>query len=401
MSVATATVGPGPGGGAPRDGTYVVSPAVDLAMVGGASILVIAAMRFLHSGARTQGVISTAYLLMWIVNWPHFSATSYRLYGSRENMRQYPVTAFVTPLFALMGVAASLADPDGVAPAFVKLFLIWSPYHFSGQTLGVTLLYARRAGFEIRPWERRILTGCIYGTFLGMTARGELGSQTLTYFGVKYPTFGIPTWMAQGLLYGAYGFAAAFVLVALGWLWRSRGRMPLVLVVVPAAQFVWFMPGVGTASGYEFVPFFHSLQYLFLAWALNLRETLDQGGGKPSSAFVLAETGRWGAVNFLGGMTLFWIFPRLGMWASGLDLHLAEGIVISGVQIHHFFVDGVIWRLRNPRVASPLMMRFEDLASDPQAPEPSPEAREGPTPPATSGPEAPIPGSRPPAGDPA
>jgi hypothetical protein len=47
-------------------------------------------------------------------------------------------------------------------------------------------------------------------------------------------------------------------------------------------------------------------------------------------------------------------------------LPFATGVVITGVQIHHFFVDGVIWKLKNKSVASPLMVNLADLLRAPQ-----------------------------------
>ena len=69
----------------------------DLACAGGLSILTFLALWLLHSGARTGTVISLGASLVWIINYPHFSATSYRLYRSQENMDQYPLTAYVVP----------------------------------------------------------------------------------------------------------------------------------------------------------------------------------------------------------------------------------------------------------------------------------------------------------------
>ena len=63
----------------------------------------------------------------------------------------------------------------------------------------------------------------------------------------------------------------------------------------------------------------------------------------------------------LGGAVLFWALPRLLVEASGLPLSTVEGIAIAGVQIHHFFVDGVIWKLRDARVSAPLMVTLYDL----------------------------------------
>ncbi|MEZ4749073.1 MAG: hypothetical protein R3B54_00185 [Bdellovibrionota bacterium] len=54
------------------------------------------------------------------------------------------------------------------------------------------------------------------------------------------------------------------------------------------------------------------------------------------------------------------LFPIFCTW-FGFPLDFATGVAIAGVQIHHFFVDGVIWKLRNPAVAAPLMGSFSDL----------------------------------------
>jgi hypothetical protein len=48
---------------------------------------------------------------------------------------------------------------------------------------------------------------------------------------------------------------------------------------------------------------------------------------------------------------------------------LALGVTAAGVQIHHFFVDGVIWKLKRKTVASPLMVNISELLS---APNPAP-----------------------------
>jgi hypothetical protein len=110
----------------------------------------------------------------------------------------------------------------------------------------------------------------------------------------------------------------------------------------------------------EFVPFFHSLQYLLIAWSVQMKEKMDVNHVRPSWRYVLGESLRWGALNVAGGAVLFFVLPRL-VSALGVDLLFATGVVICGVQIHHFFVDGVIWKLKNKNVAAPLMVNLDDL----------------------------------------
>ena len=44
---------------------------------------------------RTPEVITIAVYLSWIINWPYFTISAYRLYQSKSNRQQYPITAYV------------------------------------------------------------------------------------------------------------------------------------------------------------------------------------------------------------------------------------------------------------------------------------------------------------------
>jgi hypothetical protein len=149
---------------------------------------------------------------------------------------------------------------------------------------------------------------------------------------------------------------------------RAEGRaLPLIVLLPALSQWVWFVGGDGGSAFREFVPAFHSLQYLLIAWSIQMKETLDRGGRSPSKRFVGGETLRWGLWNVAGGAALFWVLPRLFASSAG-DLTFATGVVHAGVQIHHFFVDGVIWKLKDPTVASPLMMTWDEIAGPRLAP---------------------------------
>ncbi len=349
-----------------RRSAYFINAPVDLLLIGGGSLIAYVGFRVFGASGGTYRSAQIAALLVWICNWPHFSATSHRLYRSRATISQYPLTALATPALMLCAVAAAFAWPLTAAPALVKLFLLWSPYHFSGQTLGIGLLYARRSGFEIRPLERRALAGFIFGTFAVQTARAETGSSGSNFYGVWYPTLGLPGWVSSVLLVGMWACAALFVL-QLAWRYRRERRIVPWIVVLPAVtQYVWF--AATPAGGFSvFVPFFHSLQYLLIAWAVNLKERLGEDARIPSRWFVWSASARWALLNVCGGAVLFWVLPRVGATA-GANLAFSTAVMLSAVQIHHFFVDGVIWKLKNPRVHSPLSTSLAELSGRAAAP---------------------------------
>ncbi|MEO7371235.1 MAG: hypothetical protein ABIZ69_10240, partial [Ilumatobacteraceae bacterium] len=180
---------------APTTERYFVNAPVDALVIGGASLLLYAAFRFRPALASSPSVASIAATLVWVCNYPHFASTNYRLYHSRASIGQYPLTSYVTPLMVTAAVISCYLSPKGVAPMFVKLYLLWSPYHFSGQTLGITLVYARRTGFVIDGWLRRCLTSFIFLTFLVENAWAEVGRHVNPFYGVQYPTLGVPVWL--------------------------------------------------------------------------------------------------------------------------------------------------------------------------------------------------------------
>jgi hypothetical protein len=354
----------------PRPAPFFVSRPLDALFVGGLSIATCLGLALSLGSAPSAAANRCSQLLMWVVNWPHFSATLYRLFRRRDSAGQYPVTAYGVPWLVAAGGLASLAWPAMVAPWFVKLFLIWSPYHFSGQSVGVSLVYARRAGVPIAGWPRRALTAFVFGTYVAATLAAETSTAGGSYYGVQYPGLGVPAWTATLSASIMYAAGAAFLGHAAAWSFRERRLFPGMVLLPALAQYVWFISGSGVPAFYIFVPLFHSLQYLPIAWAVQMGERVAENGGRADRAFLARETAWWMAANLAGGAGLFWVVPR-AVAAFGVEADLASGVAIAAVQIHHFFVDGVIWKLRQPHVANPLVVNVLDYA----APAPAASAR--------------------------
>jgi hypothetical protein len=345
-----------------RPAPYFVNLPVDFVLIGGGSILLFLILPLFHDGTRTAGVAEVGLWLTWIANWPHFSATSYRLYGRTEHLRQYPITAVAAPLIVLAGILASFTWPLAVAPYFVKMFLLWSPYHYSGQTLGISLLYGRRAGHRPGSLERFLLSAFIYGTFLMRTLGGEVSTRGSVYYGVQVPGFGVPRWVATGFSAWTYACGAALLAVLAVRAVRSRKAPPFMYLLPPVTQYVWFVVA-GAKPGYaEFVPFFHGVQYLVIAWAMQLKEQADRRVTSPSLRSICLESVRWYAMNALGGAALFYALPHF-IARTGVGLSFAMAVILTGIQIHHFFVDGVIWKLKARSVISPLLVNIPDLVA--------------------------------------
>ena len=418
---------------------YFINGPADFLLVGGLSILAFAVLYFTggeaHQG-RSGAIITLGQQLLWVCNWPHFAATSYRLYHSRDNIRQYPLTALGIPWLILAVMIGSVVYPDTIAPYFVMGYLLWSPYHFSGQTVGVSMIYARRAGFFVGKAERFALSSFVFATFLSQTIQSHVihtpdSPRTMDYFEIKFPVLGLPQWAELVTEVWMYLTGLLFVLLVLRWCIRNRRMLPPIVVLPALAQYVWFIFGPLRPSFNEFVPFFHSMQYLLIAWSMQLKEKLDREQARPparpgpleqnlriaakvmfaialypllkwlltmdaqvpkdiaaylpmaitgvyiayigfsiamdshetrpSYSYVIYESLRWFDLNIMIGACLFFVSPILLSHFFGVNKLLAIGITAAGVQVHHFFVDGVIWKLKRATVASPLMVNISDL----------------------------------------
>jgi hypothetical protein len=306
-------------------------------------------------------------VLARLCNWPHFAATSYRLYRSRDNVAQYPLTALLIPLVVLAATVLAFVEPVRVAPMFVKLVLLWSPYHFSGQTLGISLVYARRAGMQVTRPMRAALAGVIFSAFAWATARAESGPGVRHYVGVDHAKLGVPPEVVDGLAVALAVCGAALVFQLVRWCRRERRMVPPIVLLPTAAQLVWFVAGRDYEHFQVLVPFFHSLQYLLVAWTVHLADRLPERAGPRSPLVVAAESARWWMANVLLGLGLFAVAPWLCTFL-GYELLFAMAVASAAVQLHHFFVDGVIWKLTNPRVRSPLLANVLRLARPPLAP---------------------------------
>jgi hypothetical protein len=343
---------------------YFVNWWTDTLIVGGLSIVTWVALLAFYRPADTQPIFWFALVLSLVVNYPHFSATVYRLYQSPDNIRQFPVTAWGLPLILVGAVAVSFWQPNVIAPYFLMLFLLWSPYHYSGQTIGLTMVYARRAGFSIGQRERMALSAFVFSAFVcGVIRFQRNGSSSgfIDFYGVSVPAFPLPDWMDAAAQAVMWTGALVFASFALIWCLAQKRLVPPIVMLPALTHFVWFVPGPSLKSFWIVVPFFHSLQYLLIALVMQLKVRIDVVGGEQSWRRIGAEARRWGSRNILGGILLFIGLPAAFSWLP-LPLMTIAGILAAAVNIHHFFVDGVIWKLRDTATSSALTMNIAEFA---------------------------------------
>jgi hypothetical protein len=347
----------------PPRSLYFVNGWVDWLALGGLSILT--AIALVGLGGATDGAAVKPFMLplAMVLNYPHFSATIYRLYQNPHHLREFPVTALGLPVLLFLAVIAGLSQPELIGSYLIMLYLLWSPYHYSGQTVGLTMVYARRAGFRIGRRERLALSSFVFSAFLcGAVRMQQAASENglIDNSGFPVPAFTFPEWLSWAAQAVMVVGALLFCGFAIAWCLREQRLLPPIVLLPAATHFIWFVPGAGLKGLWLLVPAFHSLQYLLVALFVQLKRRGETVASEYPARSLAAEMLRWGLANTVGGALLFVALPVVFI-GFGYPSVTAFGVVWAAVNIHHFFVDGVIWKLREPATVSALTTSLAEL----------------------------------------
>ena len=324
----------------------MLGAAWDLLLLGpGATVLVSGAYVTLMALHQPGAAAAFATVLSLFVLGPHYAATYRRAYASAEILRTHPVVTLVAPVVLVAAAALAIRSPR-FGPFYFLAYVAWSGYHYSGQSLGVAMLYPLRQRARLDVREKRLLGLPLYASWLvslvglmqaGVSARNPAYEIVRDTFA---PT-SLPPWALGLLLLPLLASFAGIAIVARGR--RRRGLpLPRACLAVIATQVIWF--GCGLFFPFfsvVLVPVFHSLQYLALTGWHHTRGERSLGA---FTAYVLVVLVLGLVIN--PGLLILFV-PH----GSSAQTATAAAAVISAINLHHFLMDGRIWRMRERRVA--------------------------------------------------
>src|SRR5271169_2229390 len=334
---------------------WIYRPWIDLTVGCGAWSAPLLLAGFYFSNSYNRGWTVAFYFLALLSNYPHFMATVYRAYHTREEFQKYRIyTVHVALLLGLAGVVTHVWY--GLLPWIFTLYICWSPWHYTGQNFGLMMMFARRAGVSPTEAERRALRLSFIASFILLMLSfhtGPSGDALILSLGLA-AKFTLPARAILALFFiGASGWA----LVSLAR--RSTFRTILPVLTLTVTQFLWFLlPAViEFVSGREIpqtryssglLAVLHSTQYLWITSYYQKKEALAAGDPKWSFSRYLVTL-------IAGGIALFspgpWIVSRI----FHADFAASFLPFTALINIHHFILDGAIWKLRDSRIASLLL----------------------------------------------
>ena len=374
---------------APPASRWLYGPWLDLLLGCGLwYALALGALAFVGPVLYAQGAAVWISFLSLMVLTPHYGATLLRVYEQRDDRRAYTLFAVHATLVLVALFAVAVHVPI-VAAAVFTLYVSWSPWHYSGQNFGVAAMFLRRRGVALSGTGRRWLHASFvlsYAlTFLALhtgARAGDVAPVPGDADALRFLSLHLDPRIAEPL-FGALAVAYAVSVVgSVVWLLRrARVADAVPAFALMATQALWFSlplvlrrygihtgfePWESSAGAYYFlwIATAHGLQYL---WITAYYAGVGRAAGAASGAGL-----RYFAKVMLAG-ALVWTLPAL-VFAPGLlgrlpyDGGLAV-LVAATVNLHHFVLDGAVWKLRDGRVARILLRaRAPADATEPAAP---------------------------------
>jgi hypothetical protein len=338
------------------DRPSIIHPVVDFLCVGGLSLLVFVPMLLsgrsdlVFVGAGAQAFLATA------INMPHFMA-SYRLvYRSRETIMKHKWASIYVPSILIVYSAIALWEAQSSRALLAILIAVSSAYlawHYTGQVWGMMASYAYLGGARFEAVERTLIR----------TGLRILLAWQVTWF--LYTQLVNPDKIRPLYVLVSAGTAVAFVLGAIGIvrMWRRTGKMlPVQALVAWLAIFAWYAVLARDPKALFWVQIAHAIQYLAFPFRVELNRSTR------SSRSVVGHMALYVGGLLLASVLIARVVPASAMSVVGNMFGEEPGkaapiIILMIINIHHYFTDGVIWKLSNPEVRQELFAHVPSARS--------------------------------------
>lgn len=339
---------------APRP--LLFSDAFTFLAVGGAALIVPLSLGMyvrMNAVWSMTGPLATFLWLALIL--PHYTSSYQLLYWDRrDEILRSPAFFFagvLVPLAVAVLLMLAYVDPSlpTMAALLHALFLL-SGWHYAKQAYGATLaLSAAKRDPLTQPEKDALRTNLLTLAaviFIMPNTRGNL----FAYEYLTYRPLGLPPWVAA-LSLVVLGATAIRLALAFAPRWKEGRGLSRLAVASFLSIYAWGLPLIlypNVFHAFRDVPFvaaLHSLQYLVFVLALRLnREAPPE---RPAAPWLVVGASL--AAMIVVGDVLARILPN---WLDRVMIYdraaLGAGFFFSAstlfVNIHHFFIDSVVWR---------------------------------------------------------
>jgi hypothetical protein len=324
-------------------GRPIVNPVVDYLFLGGAiTIPIFIVTYFFPRLVPTNADLTLRTFIVF--NGAHFGASTLRLYTKPGAKKEFPLLSFAFPVFCLVVVGFGLWSPF-IGRNITALYFTWSPYHYAMQTYGLAVMCSMRSGAKLDSRDKtQMWLVCLLPFLFAVLTSPDGG---LAWFVSRQWLATVPVLMFLYRTAVTVVTAATFLLpISLFWqLHRRRGkRVPLIALVLQLTNAMWWL-GTTYLNAWFWTAMLHSIQYLVIVVERHVAEQMARPARRsvPHNPVVYA-LGFYG-LSFVLGVILFFVIP-LAYVPFGFAATQSFTMMTWVINLHHFIVDGFIWRTK-------------------------------------------------------
>jgi hypothetical protein len=259
----------------------------------------------------------------------------------------------------ILALSSQSARPMG---ALIQLMFLLVGWHYVKQGFGVLSVLSARHGVRYSLLERRTLLAHCFAGWAYAWASPATPAVEAEEKGVVYWSLAHPLWLERLTLL-AFALSTLALAAMLFRKWQRERRLPPLAPLIGMLASIWIWSVYSSADPLlvYVIPALHSIQYLYFVWLLSHNSA--QAAVAKRHFFGPSARQRL-LLLALSSIALGWLLlhglpdlidsARLSqhkrshehLGALGLTPYFAA--CFAFVNIHHYFMDNVIWRRENP-----------------------------------------------------
>ncbi|HEX5036130.1 MAG TPA: hypothetical protein VFX30_03130 [bacterium] len=346
---------------------WIANPSVDLIFFSLGWIPLFFVFSMVHTADPKGTWVPVLIGFVLMTNFIHRNLTHLLVYGNPEEFRERKWAYVLLPVFLAALTVFSLwyENKTRSAPGLFKPYLalllattVWNFYHTIMQKVGFLRIYSRKADYGSARLEKALVLSWFVWLILAvansprlvkqisdLAASGRVLTATLAKLGPAVP---ILAWSAL-----AVSLILTFLYVRLEVRQGRNASLPKNLFLA-STMLLYFSVFYDFLAGFVAFGFSHALEYIAFVDVFARRK---YKGAVPSSSFLARQFLRTGAVMPIAGLVLIAIFLPWRIFSP-----ITLGWYYVGSSFLHYLYDGWIWKLRKPKVGSPLGLAYKTTA---------------------------------------
>ena len=350
------------------------SPLIDfLCLGGGFLVILLPILLFLPTDDKTIATFGVIFLIVAnFINHPHFFHSYQIFYQGFQRKalsdtsplkQKYIFAGIMIPAVMIVFFSYCLFAADFILLGYAgNLMAFLVGWHYAKQGYGMLMVSAVLKRNFFNDSEKRIL---LINSYLVWVFSWILTNQIISereLWGIEYFTFSVPGWALWSI-----GSLMIISSIFVGQIFIRRALTNYTAfpkngaIAYLTSLYIWMIaihihPALALC-----IPAFHSLQYLVVIWRFEInKSTAEYNADKAAKIDNPRSLNRrlfiFGTAGIIFGSFGFWLFPIVMDFIISRNI---EGLSNTAfifmfwifINIHHYFIDNVIWRKENTEVS--------------------------------------------------